>query len=210
MIEAPSVRPWYCLLGVPFLLAGGGLFGYEFVQGIMHLTDSLTQVLAPGKAELSLKGGRTYTVFLEEQSVMTGKVYSTTGSIEGLECFVRAMPGGNSVMIHRASMNTTYTVNGRSGRSIWEFPVQEDGKYEFSCDYSGSPQGPEVVLAIGSGAFEKIFGAVAGGLTALFGGGGGFLAVLVTVLVKRDRERKRLRQLGRIPPPLQDSRRPGN
>jgi hypothetical protein len=44
---------------VPFLLAGGGFFVYTIFHGLTHLTDSLTQVVVPGKAELHLKSGKT-------------------------------------------------------------------------------------------------------------------------------------------------------
>jgi hypothetical protein len=64
------------------LLIGGGLFFYMLFHGIMHVTDSLTQVVAPGKAELDLQPGR-YSVFLEEQSTLNGKIYSTSNQLAG-------------------------------------------------------------------------------------------------------------------------------
>jgi hypothetical protein len=55
----PTARPslWYCLLGVPFLVGGVGFFLYTLFHELVHMTDSLTQVVVPGRAELSLKGG---------------------------------------------------------------------------------------------------------------------------------------------------------
>jgi len=196
-----QIRPslWYCLLGAPFLLAGGAVFVYTLVHGLMHLTDSLTQVVVPGKAELSLKRGRTYTVFLEEHSVVHGKVYSTTEAIGGLGCRVNSIPDGNAVRIAQSSANTTYDVGGRSGHSVLEFTIPQDGNYEFACDYGGKSPGPEAVMAVGSGVGERIFRTVAVSLVAMFGGGGLFLLVLVIVLIMRHRDGSRVRQLGKAP-----------
>jgi hypothetical protein len=41
-----------------------GLFVYFLANGIFHLTDSLTQVVAPGQTELTLTQPATYTNFL--------------------------------------------------------------------------------------------------------------------------------------------------
>jgi hypothetical protein len=190
---------WYCLLGVPFLLAGLGFFVYTLYHGITHLTDSLTQVVVPGRAELNLKRGRTYTVFLEEQSVVRGKVYSTKESIGGLECRVNSIPDGNAVRIVQPKSSTTYTAGGRSGRSVLEFSIQEDGTYGFACDYGGNSPGPEAVLAVGSGVGEAILRMVAASIVAMFAGGGLFLMVLLIVLIMRHRDGNRVRQFGRAP-----------
>ena len=74
---------WNCLFGVPFLLVGVGFFTYTLIHGLAHVTDSLTQVIVPGRGLLELKAGPTYTVFSEQQSVVNGKIYSTTESISG-------------------------------------------------------------------------------------------------------------------------------
>jgi hypothetical protein len=194
MNGTPQIRPslWYCLLGVPFLLAGGGIFVYTLVHGLMHVTDSLTQVVVPGKAELDLKHGQTYTVFLEEHSVVRGRVYSTAESVAGLECRVRSIPKGNAVAVAQSTANTTYDVGGRSGRSVLEFSIQEDGNYEFACDYGQNSPGPEAVMAVGSGIGQGIFRMVAKSLVAVFAGGGLCLLVPLIVLLMRYRDGNRL------------------
>jgi len=199
----PEIRPslWYCLLGVPFLLAGGAVFVYTLVHGIMHVTDSLTQVVVPGKAELDLKRGQTYTVFLEEHSVVRGKIYSRAESVAGLACRVRSIPKGDAVRIAQSSVNTTYDVGGRRGRSVLEFSIQEDGNYEFACGYGENSPGPEAVMAVGSGVGKDIFRIVAKSLAAVFAGGGLFLMVILIVLFMRYRDGNRVGQLGQ--PPIQ-------
>jgi len=199
--QTTKVRPslWHCLWGVPFLLAGVGFTAYTLIHGIRHLTNSLVQVVVPGEAELNLKRGLTYTVFLEEQSVVNGKVYSTTESIRGLACRVSSIPRGNAVRLKRPGANTTYTVGARSGRSVLEFSIGEDGNYKFACDYGENSHGPEAVVAVGSGIGEGISRLVAECLGAMFAGHGVFLIVLLVVVIKHDHERKRIRQLGQVP-----------
>ncbi|HKF49034.1 MAG TPA: hypothetical protein VKB38_16875 [Terracidiphilus sp.] len=196
------IRPslWHCLWSVPFFLAGGGLFGYTLFHGLMHMTDSLMQVVAPGSTELHLKPG-SYTVFLEEQSIVNGRVYSTTQSIDGLACRVNSLSDGSSIPISKSSMNTTYSLNGRSGHSVLEFPIQNEGRYTFACDYGDQASGPQVVVAVGSGVGTAISTTVIGGLAAFFGGGGAGAIVILIVILMREREKKRLRQLAQAQSP---------
>jgi hypothetical protein len=138
MNSATSVQPspWYYLPAVPFLVAGAGFFVYTLAHGMLHLTDSLTQVVVPGIAELTLKRGQPYTIFLEQQSVVNGKIYSTNESLNGLQCKVTALSNVQAIPIGRPSMSASYNLGGRSGRSILEFRVPVDGQYKFACGYS--------------------------------------------------------------------------
>ena len=187
---------WHCLWGLPFLLTGGAVFGYTIFHGLMHITDALTQVVVPGKAELSLQHGQRYTVFLEEQSVVNGKVFSSNESIVGLECHVKSLQRDITIALEKSSMSTSYSVNGRSGHAVLEFPVAEDGRYEFACDYGNAQKGADVVLAIGAGVGDDIFRMVAESLLAAFGGFGACLLVVLVVLFKREREKKKAVELG--------------
>lgn len=191
------IRPslWHCLWGLSFFLIGAGFFAFTLFHGMMHVTDSLTQIVVPGGAELSLRRGR-YSVFLEEQSMVNGKIYSTTQSIDGLVCRIRSVQSGATIPIEKPGMNTTYAVNGRSGHSVLEFPIQQDGRYAFACDYGEESKGPEVVVAVGSGVGEAISSMVIVGLAAFFGGGGAGAIAILVVVFKREREKKRLRQSG--------------
>src|SRR5215471_18764498 len=131
MAQASEIRPswWYASIGVALALAGVGLFTYFLVHGLFHLTDSLTQVVVPGQAELSLKAPATYTIFLEEQSVVDGRIYSATESVAGLTCIVTKQPENQEIPLRRPGMSITYNVNGRSGRSMLAFPVKVAGHY---------------------------------------------------------------------------------
>lgn len=199
MDQTVRVRPslWQCLWAVPFFLVGAGWFGYTLFHGLMHVTDLLTQVVVPGTAELSLQPGQ-YSVFLEEQSTVNGKIYSTTESVNGLSCRMRSVQTGAPVAMARPSANVSYDVNGRSGRSVLQFAIEQAGKYAFACDYGETTKGPEVVVAVGSGVGTAIMRTVVDGLSAFFGGGAAGVVVILLVVVRRERAKMRVRELGQV------------
>lgn len=194
MTQAPKIRPswWYASIGVILILGGGGLFAYFLFQGLFHLTDSLTQVVVPGHAELSLNTPATYTIFLEEQSVVNGRIYSTTGPVDGLKCFVTMRPGNEQIPLRRPGMSATYNLGNRSGRSVLEFPVKVAGQYELSCDYPADTKGPQTVVAVGTGVGEKIFKTLGASLLSFFGGMGSGALVIALVSIKRKAAKKKL------------------
>jgi len=157
----------YYLLPLIFVLAGAAIFGVVLWQGLFHLTGLLVQVVAPGEAELSLVHGQTYTVFLEQQSVVNGRIYAT-GEVNGLKCTLNTARG-EIVPLRQPGMTTSYRMAGRSGRSALEFEVPEDGTYKFACRYENA-SGPETVLAVGSGVGARIARTVLTSLAAIFGG----------------------------------------
>jgi hypothetical protein len=174
-------------------MAGGmGFFGYALWHGLAHVTDGLVQVVVPGDAELSLKHQQLYTVFLESQSVVNGKIYSTNASVDGLECRVESAASEARIPIRRSVMSTTYEFGGRSGRSVLEFHVPADGSYGFSCSYGKTEHGPETVVAVGSGVAGRIMWTVFTGLLAMFGGFGSGLILFVATFVLRKNARSRL------------------
>ena len=192
--QASKVRPswWYALIGLALILAGSGLFAYFLFQGLSRITDSLTQVVVPGHAELSLSTPATYTIFLEEQSVVDGRIYSTTGSVDGLRFSVTMQPGNQQIFLRRASMSASYKLNDRSGRSVLEFPVRVAGRYDLSCEYPQDTKGPQTVVAVGTGVIGKIFRTVLESLISIFGGLGSGALVIALISIKRKAAKKTL------------------
>jgi hypothetical protein len=187
-----KIRPSeaYYWLVVPVFFIGTGFFLYTLVHGLMHVTDSLTQVVVPGSAELTFRKGRTYTVFLEERSVVGGQIYATNDPVDGLRCRVKELANGSRVDLRPPKGSTTYNFRSRSGRSVLEFLIPEDGAYDFACDYQNGSPGPSVVVAVGAGVGEKIVGTIlkcflAMGVTAIAAG-----AIFLTIFLLRERSRK--------------------
>lgn len=182
------------------MLAGVGLFLYVLIYGIFHITDNLTQIVVPGQKELTLQPNLKYTIFLEEESVVDGKVYSLTGNLAGLACRVTSETSGKNIELRSASISTNYNLGSRSGHSVLEFFTEEAGVYRIACGYGDDREDPQAVLAVGSGLTERIFRIVAGSLLAMFGGGGLGAVILVGVFIFRERAKKRLNSA--IPSPL--------
>jgi hypothetical protein len=195
MTPGTPIRPslWHVLLGVPFLAAGGCAAVYFFVSGVSQVENSLTQVLVPGKANLTLATGKSYTVYLEDNSVFNGKIYSAGRTVGGLSCLVKSS-SGKPVPIARASMTETYQLNARTGHSVLQFSVPHNGSYEFSCAYDENESGPQAVMAVGSGAVSGLLLVFAKSFAAIALGGGTFILTFIIVTVKRSREAKRLGQ----------------
>ncbi len=201
MSDKQLIRPsaWYYALGTVVLLGSMGFFVYTLFHGIFHITDNLIQVIVPGAKDLDLKPKLWYTIFLEEESVVDGRIYSTKSNLNGLTCRVTSQSTGRRIDTHRAKMSTTYNANGRSGRSALEFRTEEKGIYQLDCKYEQGTQGPEAVLAVGSGVTEEIFGMVFKSLATFFGGGTLGAVICALVFVKRERAKNRMAQTAAAP-----------
>jgi hypothetical protein len=196
MEDSPAVRPsqWYYLLGATVILAAVSLFIYTLLHGIFHITDDLTQVVVPGEKDLTLLPKLKYSIFLEEQSVVDGRIYSTSENLSGLTCHVNSLASGIKLDTHRSGISTSYNVNGRSGHSVLEFVTQEAGEYHLACGYEEGKQGPQVALAVGAGVGEKIFSMVFLCLGEMFGGGALGAAIILLIFFKRKASRQRMAQ----------------
>ncbi|HKA00750.1 MAG TPA: hypothetical protein VKE70_29760 [Candidatus Solibacter sp.] len=163
-------------------------------DGRQRVTDSLNHVIVPGNANLQLKGGKTYTVFLEDRSVVNGKIFTATNAVSGLSCQVKSMPGGDAIALRKPGVSETYEFGAQSGHSVLEFTSLRDGTYAFGCDYEGGTPGPQAVMAVGSGVVSGIFLVILKCFGVFAVGGGVCLAIMLTVIIKRSGERKRLGQ----------------
>jgi hypothetical protein len=180
---------WYCVPGGFVIMGGFDLFLYFVLHGVNHLTDNLVQIVVPGARDLALSPKTQYTIFLETESVVDGRIYSTK-NVSGLNCLVTSETSEKKITTYQPTTSTTYTVGGREGSSVLEFLTEEAGKYRVSCDYETGAQEPQVVMAVGSGVGEDIFRIVGRSLAAMFGGlaiGG---ALILAVVILRVRARK--------------------
>jgi tRNA A37 N6-isopentenylltransferase MiaA len=122
-MDDPRMTPsrWYYVLAALVLVGGLGLYWEVLYKGLSGMGDKIQQVLAPGRTELTLREPGNYTIFLEYNTVMGGKVHSTDESISGLECELVSTARDSKIAIARSSTNTKYEIDGRSGRSILGF-----------------------------------------------------------------------------------------
>jgi len=178
---------WYFGLGIAAMLAGVGLFVYFLLTGIFHITDNLTQVVVPGEADLTLQANLKYRVFLEQQSVVNGQIFSVTQSLSGLTCHIRDGSAGTELPIGPSKSSLTYNVNGRSGRSVLEFTPQAAGTYHLACAYEEGKEGPKAVLAVGADFGKKLGSTLVNCFASMFGGG--ILGAAFLIFAYRIRQR---------------------
>ncbi|HSC44722.1 MAG TPA: hypothetical protein VLC94_02775 [Candidatus Acidoferrum sp.] len=194
-IDEKVIRPswWYCLWILPIAGVGFGLFAYLLWTGVKEATGSLTQIVVPGEKELNLAEPGEYTIFLEEQSEVDGRIYSARGAIRGLKCTVAAQSGNEELPVRSLSSTVTYTLSRRSGRSILQFDVANAGVYKIGCAYPENAAAPQTVIAVGTGVDTRIFNTLLRSLAAFFLTFVVSLTIFLVIVARRDRCRRQLR-----------------
>ena len=169
-MNSNNVQPgiWYYGLAVLIIFIGFAAFAGSIYSGITDAESSLLQMLAPGGADLYLPESGEYTVFYENNSYYGGRFYSTGEPISGLEVHVREKATSLDLATYPSKSDFTYSLGGRSGRSIMAFKIERAGIYQVNASYS-ERNGPQAVLAIGKGMVEGLFSSILISLVALFG-----------------------------------------
>ena len=204
-MDSKEIRPGrgFYGLAVVVVVAGFGLFGVTLWKGLSGMGSKLQQVVAPGKAEITLSEPGDYTIFYEHQSVVGNRVYSTGDSVPGLECMLVSKSSASPVELRRSGVDSTYSFGGRSGKSVFDFHIDHPGVYEFSSGYSEGSDGEEVVLAVGKGITSDILMTIFGGLAVVFGSIALAVAIVVITAVKRHKAQRRLQSSGGVPAPIE-------
>jgi hypothetical protein len=181
---------WYYGLAIVVFIIGESLFILFLLDSLSGLTEPLTQIVAPAKSEINLPAAGKYTIFYEYQSVVGDRLYSTGGSLSGLQCALTSKVRGSRITLSRPLTRSTYSFGGRKGVSVFQFNIDQPGMYEFSAWYPKGQEGPEVVLAMGHGFLKKLIGTIFGGLALFFGSGAIPIAIVVITLLKRQKAKK--------------------
>jgi hypothetical protein len=190
--ETGPSRLYYGLAALVFV-AGWVLFALVLFKNLSGLSSKLQQVVVPGKAELNLAQAGTYTIYYEYESVVGSKVYATGRSLSGLDCAVTAKVTGANVPVSSTTVNSHYSLGGRSGYSVFDFKIGRPGIYEIAAQYPEGQEGPEVVLAVGQGLTMGVLTTVFGGLAIVFGSIGLAVAIAVYTAVKRHKAMRQAR-----------------
>jgi hypothetical protein len=161
----PSV--WYYGLAVLVILIGFLAFAGFIYSGVSNIESGLVQMTAPGNADLDLKEPGEYTLFYENHSFFNGSIFNTAEQIPALQIRVSEKASGQTLATYPAS-GSTYSMGGRTGRSVMAFKVEKPGVYRINASYPKEP-GPEVVLAVGKGFIDGIFYFIFAAVALLFG-----------------------------------------
>ena len=136
------------ILGVFLIIIGITFFVSQVVMVVTNLMDTHNLMVAPGNLEIIAEESGVYTIFYEYRSTIDDKLYSTSNSnISGLKINVTDISNNQEIEIERASINTTYSLNGREGVSIFEFKIEEPCKLLIEAEYEKT-KGDDVVLNI--------------------------------------------------------------
>ncbi len=190
--KAPGCA-WY-FLALLMMVLGGIAAGVYVMTQLPALGEKLPQVVVPGETTLRLTEPGSYMIFHERESVVDGRVFSST-SLSGLRVRLRN-ERGDPVTLSSPDMSSTYNLSGRSGVAIFKFEIKQPGAYRLSAAYDDGRTQPRVVLAVGlgfvGGLLTIIFGALAMGFA------GAILAVVIAVVVFIKRRRARFAAM--VPP----------
>lgn len=147
-----SIKPsksLYAVSGLIFIV-GVILFVVVLMTGIISSIECInTQVVIPNSQNIELKEPGEYSIYFEHKSVIDGKIFDTS-NINGLVCKLKNIETGEYVKLKNSSSNSSYSIKGREGRSIFNFTIDKAGIYEIDASYE-SGEGEEAVLAIGKG-----------------------------------------------------------
>jgi len=178
---------WYYGLAILVFIGGVVSFALFLHKNLNSLSNTLTQVVVPGKWDITLPITGKYTIFHEYRSVVGNRVFSTEQSVSDLQCILTSKATGSQVMLFRPSADSTYSFGGREGVSVFEFNIEHIGTYEFSAWYPEGKEGPEIILAIGQGFMSNLFGMIAVGVAILFGSGTIGTVIAVVTFIKRQK-----------------------
>jgi hypothetical protein len=179
--RTPSAA-WYGL-SVLILVAGWLAMAILLVTRIGGTADRMMRLVVPGEAELRLTQTGTYTIFHEYRSTLDGRVYDTP-SVDGLDVTVRALPSGRLIELMRGG-DSSYSLGGSAGRSLFDFEVSEPGAYRIAGAYADGRREPQAVLAVDRGFVGDLLITILVAIACAFGGTGG--AIVVAILVARRR-----------------------
>jgi hypothetical protein len=187
------------VLAVLIVAAGFLIFGWTVFSAVSGMGEDFIQMTAPGTKDLDLLEVGEYTIFYENLSVVGGRLYSTGDAVPaGLEIEVTDLSSGEKMDLSSPKGSFRYSFSGRSGRSIAAFAINHPGTYRMTALYSRRGVGPEVVLAVGSGLFEKVISAVLISSAAIFGSLIIAAIILISAARRREREEERLREEERM------------
>ena len=183
-------KVWYILAAG--LLASGIAIAMTAFGQFRSTIEEMPRVVVPGRSEIVLPPGDT-TLYAESRSIVGGKTYVLDGSID-FRCGI-ASASGTPVPIEKPTSQVSYGMGGYEGRNVFDVHVAAGGTYVIECE--GDAQKP-FVLAIGRGVGTWIVVGLVGGLVPALGA----VLVFVIVLVKRSRQKRRMRMAAQAAAPM--------
>jgi len=167
--------------------------GFPNLPGVLETIDihNMTQVIAPGSADIMFPKKGAYAVYYEYRSLVDGVQYVNTKTPPPLICSLTSRATGKEVGVSPEYIEgNTYSTKDRErvGVHILSISMTEPGTYTFSCHYPDEGSVQKVVLAIGPNIVWELFNVVAKPIAAILGGlvvliGSGAIAFLISIVI---------------------------
>ncbi|MFB3766171.1 MAG: hypothetical protein ACE14P_13125 [Methanotrichaceae archaeon] len=182
---------WRYVLAIIIFIAGVTAFGNQLSSDLENFTNMLNTVVVPGSSNLNFSEPGKYTIFYEYQRTAEGGRFlpghSSDVNLPNLECRLLEKQTGTEIALHPPAIRSTYSINGRSDVSIFDFDINRSGTYELSAWYPGGQAGQQVVLGVGPNTSSDIMGSIVKVLMISLGSG--LLALFVVVDTYRKRKK---------------------
>ena len=170
----------WIVTGALVVVAAWTLAFVWLMRDLLGLQQNLVRVVVPGSKTLHFAEPGSYTIFLEYQGVVDGRIITAPPTVD-VRCTLRAPQTGAEVPITRTE-GGTYEYGSTSGRSVAGFKLKQPGDYVLTCERAGGPAS-NVTITIGR-IFGPLFMAVARTIVMIFGSLAAGAVIIVVALVK--------------------------
>ncbi len=189
-MEEVKVKPGKILYIISGIILLAGIIGFVIIlfSGISSTVNTIgNRVVVPGSKEIVLDEPGKYTIYLESRSVVDGKVYERSGSVDGLICSLLSIEDEQYIKLNNSTMNSSYTMPNHEGRSIFSFEINTPGKYRLKGWFEDEEDSNKVVLAVGKGFGTKLATTILSSIGIIFGSIFLSLGLFIFTFIKRRR-----------------------
>jgi hypothetical protein len=165
--EKAAIKPsrqFYVIGGV---VASIGI-GLILALVLTTLGQGMVRITGPGQGTLNLPAKGSYTIFLESESMIDGRLYVPGEGINGLQFKLVNKDQRIEIPLSRPWGTESYQYGGKSGTSVLTFDVASPGAYELTMSYPEGQNGPTAVFSIGRGLGRAILPILLIGLPTTF------------------------------------------
>ncbi|MCK5139975.1 MAG: hypothetical protein KAQ85_09055 [Thermodesulfovibrionia bacterium] len=180
--------------------------------GVRNLSHSIVQLMMPGEYEIEFFDSGTYTAFYEfisdkkesdfgtklvdpptYRDPKTGLLYQE-GPTKNLKCRIQSLERNYRVPLSNDDFDspdipdeTLYFLGKRAGYPIFQFTIDEPGKYTFSCHYPNNEIWYHEVISFGLDYQKQAFLYFLLPMAiAILGGSAGIILIIIGFLKRKD------------------------
>jgi hypothetical protein len=178
---------WYLALAGLVLVAGIGVLAWAIVHFVTGIAHGPIPVDGPGTSEITLNKAGRYTIFQDYPSSQSPPFDGSPGKLYPI-CSVTSADGQRKIPVRPPRIANTYKLQDRTCQAMYEFEIDQPGKYRISSRNAGGTDNPTYALGVGP-SFQSIgiFFSMCFGFAACFGSVVIAAAILIVVLVKRSK-----------------------